>query len=410
MPIGHLQFVTSLCHARRMYGLFSRRVTLDDLIAFAWSAPMRELAAHVGMSDVGLKKLLTSYGVVCPPQGHWNKVHAGKAIAKPPRAPARLPGQHPALEIGGALGKLLPPAPETSAQGPFASPNVPENLDDLRQKELAAIGRPPSAGKLADLHPSIKAALDRDEHERQRAIRTGWHTPKVQFDSPFERRRLRILNAIFRTLHKRGHSGSLRPDEYHLDIHVTIGGTYLPIRLFEGQKPKDYNRYSAPKPDPKRLADCVLTLTAGQERWSDDAEGTLETKIAAISAGVIVEGERAFRLKIREDSEKREREFVEAEKKRERERIEAENRRLAAIEKANADRLEALRESGRLAAEANELRRLIATVTAAVTAGSVDLPHEDLADWQAWAEAEADRLDPVKSGQIWRHLMSPSAD
>ena len=29
----------------------------DDLRAFAWSAPMRNLAAQVGMSDVGLKKL-----------------------------------------------------------------------------------------------------------------------------------------------------------------------------------------------------------------------------------------------------------------------------------------------------------------------------------------------------------------
>lgn len=387
-----------------MYGVSNRRVMMNDLIAFAWSAPMRELAAKVGMSDVGLKKLLTSYGVVCPPQGHWNRVHAGRPVAKPPKAPPRLPGQHPALAISGALGKFLPTAPEPSAQGPFASSNVPENSEDLRQKELAAIGRAPSAGRLADLHPSIKAALDRDEHERQREIRTGWHVPKVQFDSPFERRRLRILNAIFRTLHKRGHSGSLRPDEYHLDIHVTIGGTYLPIMLFEGRKPKDYSRYSAPKPDPKRPADCVLTLTAGQERWSDDAEGTLETKIAAISAGLIVEGERVFRDQMREAALERERQHIEAEKRRERERIEAENRRVAAIEKASADRLEALRESGRLVSEANELRRLIATVTAAVTVGSVDLPPESLAEWQAWAQAEVDRLDPVKSGQIWQHL------
>jgi len=33
-------------------------VSPDDLIAFAWSAPMRELAAKVGLSDVGLRKLL----------------------------------------------------------------------------------------------------------------------------------------------------------------------------------------------------------------------------------------------------------------------------------------------------------------------------------------------------------------
>lgn len=34
-----------------------------DLIAFAWSAPMRDLAAKLELSDVGLKKLLTRCGV-----------------------------------------------------------------------------------------------------------------------------------------------------------------------------------------------------------------------------------------------------------------------------------------------------------------------------------------------------------
>ncbi|WP_235515017.1 hypothetical protein [Sphingomonas sp. Leaf25] len=383
---------------------------MDDLIAFAWSAPMRELAVSVGVSDVGLKKLLTGLGVVCPPQGHWNRVLAGRPVEKPPKAPPRLPGQHPALLLDGRLSKLLPIAPEPSAQGPFASPNVPEDLEGLRQKELAAIGRAVSAAKLADLHSSVKAALERDEYERQRAINKDWHVPKVQFESPFERRRLRILNAIFRTLQKRGHRGTLRSDEYHTDIHVTIGDTYVPIMLFEGRKAKDYSRYSAPKPDPKRSANCVLTLTAGEERWTDDASGTLETKIAAISAGLIVEGERIFRMQMRELAEQRERAFIEAEKKRERERVEAEKRRIAAIEKASADRLDALRESGRLIAEADDLRRLIAAVAVAVQAGSVDLPAEAFGVWRAWAEAEADRIDPVKSGQIWKHLKPPVVD
>lgn len=37
----------------------NHRVTLDDLIGFAWSAPVRELAAEVGLSDV------TGLGVSC---------------------------------------------------------------------------------------------------------------------------------------------------------------------------------------------------------------------------------------------------------------------------------------------------------------------------------------------------------
>ena len=41
--------------------------TRDQLYEFAWSAPMRDLAAKVGMSDVGLKKLLSNHGVPAPP-------------------------------------------------------------------------------------------------------------------------------------------------------------------------------------------------------------------------------------------------------------------------------------------------------------------------------------------------------
>ena len=48
---------------RRTYGWNDILVMPDDLRAFAWSAPMRDLAAQLDLSDVGLKKLLASYGV-----------------------------------------------------------------------------------------------------------------------------------------------------------------------------------------------------------------------------------------------------------------------------------------------------------------------------------------------------------
>jgi hypothetical protein len=64
---------------KRSYGWHDIQVFPDDLQFFAWSAPMRELAVKVDMSDIGLKKMLASYGVVTPSQGFWNKVHAGRS-------------------------------------------------------------------------------------------------------------------------------------------------------------------------------------------------------------------------------------------------------------------------------------------------------------------------------------------
>lgn len=101
-----------------------RRVSLADLIAFAWSAPVRDLATRMQMSDVGLKKLLRAHGVSGPPQGYWNRVHAGRPVSEPPAAPARRPGEKPYIHVDGRFVDL-PEAPLPSSAGPFASAKVP---------------------------------------------------------------------------------------------------------------------------------------------------------------------------------------------------------------------------------------------------------------------------------------------
>jgi hypothetical protein len=54
------------------------QVLPEHFIRFAWTEPMRDLAAKIGMSDVDLRKLFVSMGIVLPPQGYWNKLRAGK--------------------------------------------------------------------------------------------------------------------------------------------------------------------------------------------------------------------------------------------------------------------------------------------------------------------------------------------
>lgn len=379
-----------------MYGWNTRRVAPSDLIAFAWSAPMRELAARVGMSDVGLKKLLRTYGVSGPPQGHWNRVHAGRKVLAPPAAPARGPGQRPYLYVDSRLADL-PEADPPSSAGPFATARVPEDLEELRARELKAIGRPVSAAKVTVPHPAIRTLLDQDEKERAKAAANRWHRPVTLYDSPFEKRRLRILNAVFLTLARMGHRAASDRDGHHTTFSVIIGDTQVSLSLDEAtRKAIAYNRYNAPRPDPKRSATVPLRLTARSSTWQDNDSNKLETRIAEISAGLIVEGERAYRTHLRE-----------LEEYAERERIEAERRRQERLRKANAERAAALLESGRLLAEAENLRSLIARVSAAVADGRLNLSAEQLAEWRRWAEREADRLDPVLSGQVRTHLLLP---
>lgn len=382
-----------------MYGWGYHRVTLDNLIAFAWSAPMRELAAQVGLSDVGLKKLLKSYGVFGPPQGHWNRVHAGRPVSEPPAAPARGPGKRPYIHVDRRLAHL-PEAALSSSAGPFASANVPEDLEELRAQTLKAVGRPASAAKITLPHPAIRMLLAQDEKERTKAAETRWHTANLLYDSPFEKRRLRIFNALFLTLSRQGHDGGADRQDHHTEFSAFIGDTRISMNLDEaGRKAGVYNRYTAPHHDPKRSASVKLRLTVRNASWQDDAAGTLESKIAEITAGLIVEGERAYREHLRE-----------LEEQAERERVAAERRRQERLAKANADRSAALIESGRLLAEAENLRALTARVATAVADGRLDMSATQLAEWRNWANREADKLDPVISGQIGAHLFPPDCE
>lgn len=391
--------VGTLWHVSVMYGWGYRRVALADLIAFAWSAPMRELAARMQLSDVGLKKLLRSHGVSGPPQGHWNRVHAGRSVSGPPAAPARRPGQRSFIHVDGRFANL-PEAPLPSSAGPFASAKVPEDLEKLRAQELKMVGRPASATKITVPHPAIRTLLAGDEKERTKAAETRWHTAVILYDSPFEKRRLRILNAVFLTLSRMGYGATSDRDGYHTSFYAIIGDTSVPLNFDEaGRKAVAYNRYTAPRPDPKRSASVPLRLTAGSSTWQDDASGKLEGRIADIAAGLIVEGERSYRTHLRE-----------LEERAERERIEAERRRHEHLQKANADRVIALAESGRLLAEAENLRNLIARVGAAVTEGRLHVSADQLAEWRRWADQEADKLDPVISGQVRMHLLPPQCD
>jgi hydroxymethylglutaryl-CoA reductase len=139
-----------------------------------------------------------------------------------------------------------------------------------------------------------------------------------------------------------------------------------------------------------------LSLISGSSVWTDQDDAPLESRIAEISAGLIVQGELSYRRHLRR-----------LEEEAERKRVEAERRRQERLRKANADRITALVESGRLLAEAENMRGLIARVASAVAAGQLDLTVEQLAEWRRWADEEADKLDPVLSGQVRKHLLPP---
>lgn len=85
-------------------------------------------------------------------------------------------------------------------------------------------------------------------------------------------------------------------------------------------------------------------------------------------------------------------------------------RRREALAERNKKRLAALHRSAELLRTAQDLRALIGSVTTAVEAVRRDLDPTALAEWKQWAAAEADRIDPVLSGQVDEHLIARLTD
>jgi len=65
----------------------SHSFTRTELHQLIWSKPLNKLAAELGLSDVGLKKLCKRHDIPTPPQGHWVSILHGKSRPTVPLPP-----------------------------------------------------------------------------------------------------------------------------------------------------------------------------------------------------------------------------------------------------------------------------------------------------------------------------------
>lgn len=384
------------------YGSNDIYVSPDALQQFAWSAPMRDLAAKVEMSDVGLKKLLKAHGIITPPHGHWNKIHAGKVVSECPAWPARGPGQTGRIRVDGRFRGLIEEEGRFPVTGPFASSAVPEDLEELRGEELKKLGRVVVSRDMQNPNTGLLKLLKQEEQRRQKAAADRWYWNKPVFDTPLAQRKLKLLNGLFHTLQRRGHSGSACEDRGELSSTRKIGDMHLGLTFgimgkYRTELISGYHRPARDLP-----ASTPLSLSIDRQfrteiavKWCDDGDGKLEMKLAHIAVGLIVAGEAAFR-----DS------LIDAVEREEQHRKWEEERRLQRMAEMEKKRLENLKISGELLSRSVEIRDLVARVKDAAMSGRVDISNDDLVAWEHWALAYADRIDPVLSGQIFSHIKS----
>ena len=354
---------------------------MHDLV---WSGPMRDVSKTLGLSDNGLRKICVKAFVPLPTQGHWNKVHAGQQVKTTP-LPPRPPGVSDTIDIGPwdyreYDRQLLTIEP--------VAPVFDEPIDAVRERVTRNLGQVVASKNLSPPHAAFRRQV---EDDAKRAALHSWHTPI--FNTPLEKRRLRILQGLFYGLSRLDCSVTVQGRETRT-IYVLVGHRQVQIAL-ERLPTRARN-----PGDAERLKLSILQGHSMPERiaWSDSDEKPLEAQLSEIAAEIIVTGELQYReheqWKYEETIRQREEKKREEIKKRA-EREEAERRRILALEAA---RLKRLTDSATDYRQAQDIRAFVQEVIA-VSPGAV--ADEAVARWRLWALAQADRIDPIVSGRIW---------
>lgn len=390
-------------------------MTREELHALVWSQPMRSAAKARGISDVALAKQCRKAGVPVPPRGFWNKKQAGKPVVVLPLPPLpigaaagrQLNGLFPALKSLPLGEEAITIAGAHDEEGPIPPPPVFVDIAFARQQIHAVVGEVKVSPRIIQPHLIVARLMKQDE-ERRAKVSPNIHSydyygPK--FDRPIQQRRLRILSAFFLAVERLGCkvSGSTHAGE---KFGISVAGQWLHI-LFavEGQKFGDrfFRCRGHSRQEGERLRFDIVTHSADRDppirTWRDD-KVPLESQVTEIVRSMFLKAEEDARdsalWRHRHQMEARAARIRDAKLAAER----AEKERIARREANAKSRIQSLIDGADALEKAERIRRYVAAVQHRLAARSDAEEAAALADWSAWALAQADSIDPIV-GASW---------
>jgi len=255
-------------------------LTRKELYNLVWSEPLKTLSARFGVSDVALRKACIRAAIPTPDRGYWARKNAGKRTCHAALA-ERSPGMNDHVAIGKAghchyFGYYAGWSRE-DLLGPIgAPPEFPEPIEVVQARIAKAVGHIAVSHKPQNWHPAIDRHLKDDDRRREKQLRDpypmSWDKPI--FDTPFERRRLRILNSLFFAVAKMHGKASLQDREAR-KIGISFFQQQVVLDL---DRPKRANRGTAVLSAARESGDTRLCLSIlsgwGSEKaissWQED--------------------------------------------------------------------------------------------------------------------------------------------
>ena len=382
----------------------AKRLSRKELYELVWSEPMKILAPRFGISDVALRKACARAEIPTPGPGHWAKKTAGKNTSQE-AFPERPPGMDDEVLIGAGQGYWHSGWNEEELLGPLPPPpEFEEPIERVRGRIAKTVGKLTVPREVRIWHPTLDKLLKEDEQrrERQRAssFPSSWDAPR--FDTPFERRRLRVLNTLVLAAGMMNGRPSISDHEGR-SIHLSFHQRHVAIHVDRAKRTRGRGHAAnSADADETKLSLSIL-MSPGSENiriaWQDDEQGKLETRITEIAVQIILTAELQYRegtLRSYEWRVQRKAELEEEERERKRQAERAERERQKRLEQARIDRL--LKSAAALQ-QAGAIRKYVEAIRATRTANAA-CSGEELERWSQWALAEADRIDPVVGGKF----------
>lgn len=378
------------------------RFTRLEFYDLVWSQPLTHLAKRLGISDVALGKTCRSAHIPHPPVGYWAKLEAGKKVIRIDLPPRGL-GQSDVIEFGQEPYRRYDiNDDELLAQPIPVAPTFSENMEVVRERAMQLADKAPIRKTMTNLHPMIAGLLEADEKRKEALAKSpyGWVIDKPLFDSPFEKRRLKILNSLFLALAHCGCKPSIRGKDAK-ELYMRVGDASISFKLgtLAEVLEQPVRRQAANKDAAEYL---VLKLSWWKEsteiplQWEDTAEAKLEDQLKGIVVGMLVAGEWMYRAAQMHSYTWEVERRQEIEAKIQRKKEEAEQREREQVAKRKREKRRQLVIEMLSWRRANDLREYIGAALQKVHESGDAQLIQKTREWAAWAHGEADEIDPLK--------------
>ncbi|MCO7470496.1 hypothetical protein NJG16_10505 [Stenotrophomonas maltophilia] len=391
--------------------------TRSEFYNLLWSAPASKIAKDLGISDVALGKVAKRHGIPAPERGYWAKVAAGKHALKR-KLPPRGLGQSDFVRVG----REEIPSQRAAATPDPDIPPMPgplkihdESLDDLLARLKTEIGTVTIPKSLSSPHPAVARmlAIDAKRIEKISQADYPWSSDQPYYTSPYEKRRLRLLSAIFKGISKTGLSCQAKGKDANEFTVFASEGSSVTFRLDHPKKTDSRSSYFAtskadrPASDPLKLEIFWYFRTAAPFRreWQDSKASQIEDSVSEIAATLAFAVEATHRQGAVQSHELAVEMHTGAVRRQEEKRLQAIRDREAAEEADREARLHKLLADATAYRLAQDIRSYAEAVTEANSRSESPVPPELMVAWRESALRCADEVDPV----LTKAFLKPAA-